>query len=78
MGGVSEVLRGSSSVAAGRSGGPVQHLDAASEVDRVVTDSLVEPSQERDLRADGCGHRPGGNLTRQPIVQDVDLLVVFG
>ena len=40
--------------------------------------ALVEARQKRHLCADGRGHRPGGNLPGQPVVEDVDLFVVLG
>ena len=39
------------------SGGTVQHLDPAGQVDRVVPDALIEAGQEGDLRPDGGRHR---------------------
>ena len=42
-----------------------------SKVDGVVTEPLVEASDERDLSTDGGGHRSGGNFTGQPIMEDV-------
>src|ERR1700723_933890 len=58
--------------------GAVEHFDAASQVDGVIPNALVESGEKRHLRADGTGHRPGGNLAGQPVMEDVDLFVVFG
>ena len=44
----------------------------------MVTQPLVEASDKRDLSADGGGHRLSSYFAGQPIMEDVDLLVVFG
>src|SRR3984957_10756912 len=56
----------------------VEHFDTTSQVDGVIPNTLVEAGEKRHLRADGSGHRPAGNLAGQPIMEDVDLFVVFG
>jgi hypothetical protein len=55
----------------------MRHLDAASQIDRMIAKPLVESGQQRDLGANGGGHGLGRYFPGQPVVENVDLLVVL-
>ena len=55
----------------------LQHFDPAGQIDGMIAQAFVEPGQQGDLGANGGGDRLGGDFFRQPLMENVDLLVVF-